>query len=572
MKVSGGIFGGLFISVGAAVFYFFVISTLLDALQMLFWQPAPATLISADVNSFQSRNDNGSYSTQYSLDMSYKYHVNGQKFVGNRVNIRDERISDSGILHQQLHEINIAARQNRLSVWVNPNNSTDAIYNRSVRLKHLIIMTLFASLFVYVGGGIVVATRKSPDKLPAGVTPSPDKPWTTRPEWASSTIYSDEKNKIGVIKFFAILLTLFSGMCVISLFGQHPAATGFAVTLMVPPVFLFRWYRKKKSEWEYFQSVPLKLTPYPGVIGGKVSGSLPVPTSFSDNDQYTCELICTRHWTTRSGNETTQNQTVVWSKSVKPRVSPLQKQTQVSFSIDVPADKPQSGVPDNDYHKWTLKVKSVLTGLNFNREYELPVFVTDQSQTVEDELKAEPLTLSEEANLQSRLAVTQAVESNKPIIQDTEKDLLTFQTPGSKSGWLLAGMGTLFFIIGMVIALIAESFFGYVFSTVATLFIVLGVFAVGKNCKIRVDANQLEIDVYMFSRLINMHRLAREDIVDIKAIRSSSSSTNGKQTSETFCLKVITKYGKVIDMGGEFKTMKNATYMKQKIESILTQS
>ena len=248
----------------------------------------------------------------------------------------------------------------------------------------------------------------------------------------------------------------------------------------------------------------------------------------------------------------------------------------------MPADKPSSSKPDNNYHTWTIKISSELQGINFNRAYDIPVFITQDSQTVEDELKQKPLTAQQKSQIHKRLSVNannQAQDLTRNSIQDTSiangpinnnpKQSLTMHTPGSKAGWFIGGIGTLFFIIGMVIATVGESFFGYVFSTMATVFIALGVFALARNCEIRVSPNLLEVDVFMFSKRVKQHKLNLNDIKEIKAYKSSSASQNGKQTTEKYDLKLFTVSGQRIDLGGEFVSMKNATHMQLEIEAVL---
>ncbi|MGR6873036.1 DUF3592 domain-containing protein [Pseudomonas sp. HK3] len=536
-------------------------------------QPS-AELNSAEVNSYQSRNDDGSYTTMYSVDMEYEYWSDGRSYTGNRVDISENNSSDSDKHYQRLHQLKQEAKRDQFKVWVNPNDLSESVYDRAVDIKLTLIMALFSSTFMLVGGGIIQVSRKKETPLPSGIKSDPSKPWTTRAEWASKTLYSNAESKLGLIKFFTILATLFLGVFALALFGQHPVATAFSFIFCIPPVLMFRWYRKTKREWDHFDKVPLHLKPYPGVIGGTVGGDISVPCAYTPNDQYTFELKCTHHWTTRSGKETRSHSSTIWSKVIKPTPRASSNATRLTFEFDVPSDKPSSSAPDNDYHSWTLDISSQLKGINFNREYEIPVFVTRDSKTIEDELTQQPLTTQQKADIHSRLSVNQnknpldhssMTASTKP----TENSSLSFHTPGSKAGWFIGGIGLLFFIIGVVIANTAESFFGFVFAAMATVFIALGILALGRNCHVRVQPNQLEVDVFIFSKMINQHRFTSQEVEDIKPRKSSSTSQNGKTVNEKYSLMLTTKKGKSIDLGGEFASMKNATHMKLEIESIL---
>lgn len=571
MKPGGVVFGGIFFLAGLAVFYFFVLSTLLDAFQMLNWQSVNADLQSAEISSYESRNDNGSYTTMYSVAMSYEYWVAGRSYYGDRADIQGYSSSDSDTHYQRLYKIKQEAGQNRLRVWVNPDDPTQSIYDLSVDIKMMAIMTLFSGVFMFVGGGIIAISRKDKAPLPANVMPDPRKPWTTRAQWASATILSNAKNKVGLIKFFSILSVMFFGMFAIALFGEGPVATGFAVAMCLPPFFLFRWYKKKKAEWDHFQKVPVNLSPYPGLIGGKVAGNILVPQPYAAGDQYTFTLKCTHHWVTRSGNERRHNSSLLWSNTFTPKPKAKINGTYLTFEFDVPADKPQSSEPDSNYHTWTLEITSQLNGINFQREYEIPVFITEDSKTVEDELIENPLTTEEKTAIHDRLNIQKPPQVTSNIEPDALDDTLSFHTPGDKTGWIFAAMGGVFFIVGMAIAIIGGSAFGYAFATVASLFIAIGVFIAGRNCKVQVSHSGIIVDVFLFSRYIKRHMLPPDNITEIKAVKSSSTSTNGKQSYERYGLNVITRYSHNIDLGGEFKSMKNATHIKLKIEAILKQ-
>lgn len=580
MKISGIIFGGIFFLAGLSTFYFLVLSTLFDAFHMQSWQSTPANLNQAEISSYESRNDDGSYTTMYSVNMEYEYWAGGQNHIGTRVDIRGDSSSDSDEHYQRLYKIKQENEQKKLNVWVNPDDPSDSIYDRKISIRLTAIMTLFASVFMFVGGGIVKISRKKESKLPAGITPDPNKPWTTRAEWATPTIYSDANSKLALIKFFSILSVLFFGMFSIALFGQHPVATTFSFLLWLPSYFLFRWYKKKKLEWDHFQKVPLQLTPYPGVIGGEVSGSILVPAPYTLGDNYTFTLKCTHHWTTRSGNETKSHSSILWSEAIQPTPKAKVNGTYLTFAFKVPADKDESSKPDNNYHRWTISISSKLKGIDFNRDYEIPVFITEKSQTVEDELKQQPLTASQKSDLHARLTVnhgdgisSESINNNTSKPSNNSQDqTLSLHTPGSTDGWFIGGIGVLFFVIGTVIATVGGSKFGIVFAAVATVFIAIGVYALGRNCQIKAEPNRLEISVFLFSKIVNHHVLATKDISEIKPHKSSSSSQNGKQTNEKYGLRLFTTSGRMIDLGGEFKSMKNATHMKLEIEKCLSHS
>ena len=155
MKKGGYLFGGVFFLAGAGFFIGVVLSQLFDAINMQSWSRINAQLISADVSSYQSRNDNGSYTTMYKLDASYQYEVNGRTFVGNRTAISTGSSSDQGEHYQLLSQLkNEQSRYGHIQIWIDPDDPTGSVYDRSLDVRLMLTMTLFCSIFMMIGGGL----------------------------------------------------------------------------------------------------------------------------------------------------------------------------------------------------------------------------------------------------------------------------------------------------------------------------------------------------------------------------------------------------------------------------------
>lgn len=558
MKKGGVLFGGVFLLAGLAVFYFMVLSPVIDATKMQFWQATKGQLISAKVHNYQSRNDDGGYTTMYKVLMQYQYKIGGNNYTGKRAKImNDNASSDSDDAYELLTNIHHEkSLNNDINIWVNPSDNQDSIYDRSLDFRFIIMMTFFSSIFMMVGLGIISYSRPEKEPIPDNV--EPDKPWTSRSQWASPIIYSDAKNSVKHAWFFALFACLFFGLFTIALFDRHPVATIFSILFLIPPVWLILRARRIQKEWLYFNKVPLTLSSYPGMVGGKVKGSLTVPGQNSARGKYSATLSCTKYWTTRSGNKTKSHQSVIYSDNQKLLARPSVSGGNIDFDFAVPAGKPESSVPSNSYHKWTVTIEGGLEGINFDRNYEIPVFVTEHSITEVEELAQQPLTSHEKRVLNERL--------NMDVSKI--KDEMFLHTPKSKESLPFAGIGALFFIIGTLIYTIGESFFGVVFAGVSCIFLGLGIWGYGRNCKIKVSPNNLQLDFYFFSWSLNQLKLTHNEVQSIEPFSSSTTHTNGKQTSEKFSLRLNTGIGKTIDLGGSFNSKKNALHLKQQVEAI----
>jgi len=558
MKKGGVIFGGIFFLAGLGFFYVAVLSQLIDAWNMQSWQAVNGLLVSSNVSSYQSRNDNGSYTTMYKLEAVFNYQVAGDKYRGDRVGINTSSSSDREDAYELMSKLKQDQRQHQsITVWYNPELPSESVYDRSLNWKLLLIMTSFTSIFILVGAGIIAFSWSGSKEDLEVRNADPEKPWTTYQPWASATIYSQAKSNLKLAWFLTALATLFFGTFSLAMFGEHPVATVFSFLFLIIPSLVGKRAIRIQREWDRFQKVPLTLNPYPSVIGGSMGGNLIVPARFKSGDQYSLNLVCTKHWTTRSGNETKSHQSIVWSKQQTAIIKQYGSGTKVQILFDVPADQTPSSKPDNHYHCWTLEVKGNLEGINFHRTYEVPVFVTKDSQTVKEELKENPLNISQKQAIKKRLAVS------------TVGDQIKLETPGSKAGLAFAGMGGLFSIIGIVIATLNTAFFGVVFALFGSLFFVAGLWIWGRKCKVLVTPKGCDVQVYWFFKKVKHHKIDVADISAIETLRSSGGSVNGKDMGDTFNLVIKYLQYSSLNIGGDFKSTKNATHMKLELERVL---
>jgi len=560
MNRSGVLFGGVFFLSGLAVFYFMVLSPIIDAGRMQFWHATPAQLISAKVHSYQSQNDDGGYTTMYKVLTQYQYNIDGSSYVGQRAQITgDSANSDSDGAYKLLSKIKYENKVHKgITIWVNPNDNQDSIYDRTLDFRFLIMMTLFGSIFMMVGWGVMSLSRQNKEKIPDNV--DPEKPWTSRSKWSSPVIYSDVQKSVKYACFFAVLATAFFGLFAIALFGKNIVGTVFSILFLIPPLWLILRAIRVRKEWLYFNKVPLTLMPHPGMVGGIVKGRLVIPNKSSSVDKYNVTLSCIKCWVKRSGNKTSSQQSIIYSDNQKLSTKPSRGGREINFNFNVPAGQPESSVPNQSYHKWEIRVKGDLESINFDRNYEVPVFVTEQSVTELDELMQQPLSHQERNELNERL----------DLDVSWVKDEMILHIPKAKEVLPIAGIGALFFIIGMLIYIIGGSFFGVVFSGVSCVFLGLGIWGYGRNCKIKVSSNNLQLDFYFFSWSLNQLILTPNQVRSIEPFSSSTTHINGKQANEKFSLRLITDVGKSIDLGGGFKSKKNALHLKQQIEAILS--
>jgi hypothetical protein len=552
------LFGGMFFMAGAGFFYLMVVSNLIDAWQMQSWQPTTAQLLNAQIISHQSRNDDGGSKTMYKVEASYVYQVDGRRYAGNRPSIdtgsSNEYADHSEILDKLKQE---DSTNTGITVWYDPEQPSQSVFDRSLNWRTLIMMTAFCLVFMLIGGGILAYTffSRAEDK-PVKRNIDPDKPWTSRLAWASPVIYSRAQGSVKMAWFLVALSLSFCGTFVIAMFGRHPVATGFALLLGLLPVLALKRAIRLQREWTKFKWVELHLDPHPGVIGGTVGGEMVIPLRSQTGSKFEFKLRCVEHETTGSGKQRTTSRSDVWSETKNIYAKSNLEGCHLEFAFDVPAGQQASTEPGRHYFEWVLSVKGENDTVDFDREYELPVFVTADSQTEDEELHQNPLTGMERHELEQRLSVTR------------RSGFISLKTPGSKVGIAFAGIGGLFTIIGIAVAILSAPVFGTVFASFGSLFLLLGLWVWGRNCHVEISSASCDVKTFWFKRLIRQQQLLPQHIKSISSYRSSSTTTNGKKTRK-YGLRMHPYLGSTIDIGGEFKSSKNAIHMKQEIEKVL---
>jgi len=501
-NMGGVLFGLIACLMGAFFFYSIVITGIIERIDVQSWHSVPAQLHDAGTDSCsQSEESNGYGKTMYQVEISYSYNYMGKRYTGSRVALNPDSSSESSFHNKLISDIQRKARHNDFRVWVDPDNPSQSVYDRSLNWRLTIPISLFTGTFIVIGIGIIVGTRKENDELANAV---PGKPWTSSSRWNSPIVYSSANSNLNLARFLTALSFLFFGTFVTFMAGQGFVLNLAAVAFSAPPLLVFRWYWKKRKEWMYYKNVPLELSSYPGSIGGDLKGRIIVPEPLRLRDRYNIEIKCTLYRTKQGISDNQLESAVIWSNKTRPTAKPCEEGTRLKFECYIPADQPESSKRSNSYFVWTVEVTSELENTNFIRSYEVPVFKTEESQSIDQELQASPLSQSEVKSIERR-------------VSSKEKGrMLSFHTPRDKAARIVFLIGVLFFPVGISVYLFSGSWVGIGFSGISCFAIVLGFLAWGKNCRVRVFSGRIDVDVFIFSRLWKQHKLHSHDVRSIE--------------------------------------------------------
>jgi len=140
------LFFGLFTLVGGLVLYFITIRPLMLYMNARSWPATPCEVVSSSVGSHRSSGKNSS--TTYSIDIVYRYTVEGREYLSDRYELMDA--SSSGRARKAAVVKRYPAGSKAVC-YVNPQDPTEAMLNR--QLSPFMLIGLGALLFLLIGVG-----------------------------------------------------------------------------------------------------------------------------------------------------------------------------------------------------------------------------------------------------------------------------------------------------------------------------------------------------------------------------------------------------------------------------------
>lgn len=231
---------------------------------------------------------------------------------------------------------------------------------------------------------------------PAGGNPAAL--WLAREEWARRRI-KDENRGGG---WFLLLFALFwNGIAwtvtLVTWSGQGDRGFEHYFVLLFPAigaVILLSGLYMLARLARY--GVPVfELATLPAPLGRVLAGHVRVPRGLPASSEVRVALRAIHRTVTRSGKNTNTREDVVWETSrILPGVLASGAGMTIPIAIAIPREAPETTVAnDNDRILWRLEVQSVVPGVDFLAQFEVPVFYTPESET--------PLTPEELARIGS---------------------------------------------------------------------------------------------------------------------------------------------------------------------------
>ncbi|MGI9248258.1 MAG: DUF3592 domain-containing protein [Woeseiaceae bacterium] len=375
-KIVVTLFALPFFSVGVWMLWS-VSSSFYDAWRMQDWAAVEAKLARGGYET-----NSGSDSDTYEAFAEYSYTYGGQRYSGNRVSLSDggDNIGD----HQQdigRRLQNTVASGGAMLVYVDPENPSDSIIDRSVRWGLIGFKSIFLFVFGGVGLGLLIFVWRAAPEKDASKPEYQASPWLLNDDWQTSTIHSSSKTAMWGAWAFAAFWNLISAAVPFLLYQEVMQRENYIalVGLLFPLVGigLLAWAIRRTLEWRRFGAAPVTLDPFPGSIGGHVGGTIDLNLPFDPAARFQLTLNNLHCYYSGSGKNRSRKEEAKWQDALVAHAEPGARGTRLTFRFDVPEGLDASDTDhDDSYYVWRLNLRAELPGTDLDRDYDIPVYAT----------------------------------------------------------------------------------------------------------------------------------------------------------------------------------------------------
>lgn len=541
---------------GVGVFMTYSIgSNLLDATRMNNWTPVQASLERAGYESHS-----GDDSTTYEAYARYAYDFGGQQYTADRVAIAggaDNIGSYQTNLGNRLRQI--MSRGETVTVYVNPQDPSLAIIDRSLRWGLIGFKSIFLFVFGGVGLGLIILTLRAPKDKDQTAIKFVDKPWLVNDHWQTADIKSSSKATMYFTWFFAALWNLISAPLPFVIYEEVTTRNNLPalIGLLFPVVGmgLLVWAIRRTLEWRRFGPAPVTMDPYPGSIGGHVGGTLNLNLPYDSSHHFSMTLICLRSYMSGSGKNRSRKEDAQWQDTQVAHAASASRGSRLSFRFDVPADLSEADADrsDDSYNIWRLNLKADIPGTDIDRDYDIPVYAT-----------------AEESAHLSDFSIEQARTEQRKIDDGEIEKLFEFEHGASGKTMffpmgrnLMAGLsgllfGSIFSGIGWFLLTKESSYFmGGIFGLVGVIILISAFYFVLNSLEVIKSGGELRTIRSVFGIPIKRRQMRIADFVRFSK-RETSKTQSGSKHVIRYAVSAVDRYNNRVVVGEGFAGVSQA--------------
>jgi hypothetical protein len=547
-RILGSLFALPFFGVGVWMLWS-ISSTMFDASQMASWTQVEARLSSAGYETHR-----GDDSDTYQAYAKYTYTYQGQTYVGHRVSISGGA-DNIGDYQQDIGRdlSNALARGEAIFVYVDPDNPSDAIIDRSIRWAMIGFKSIFVFVFGGVGLGLLILIWRAPKEKDKNDPKFAGKPWLLNDDWQTATIRSSSKTSMYAMWGFAAFWNLVSAPLPFVMYDEVVNKKNYialiALLFTAVGIALLVWAIRRTLEWKRFGATPVVLDPFPGSIGGHVGGTIDIGVPFNAANEFMVTLTNIHSYTSGSGKNRSQKEKAAWQDALVAHAEPGTRGTKLTFRFDVPEGQDESDTDkDDSYHLWRLNLSAELDGTDIDRSFEIPVYATATKSRQLSNVAVERSREKQEAAFDKAILETVRIEHDaggRRMIYPMGRYL------GSSLGVIIVSAA--FAAVGWwLIVNEGARVFGSVFGGIGVLVGIAAVYTMSNSLEVSRDSNGIKTVRRILGIPIKRSFMRRDEFVKFTR-RSSFQSQNGGKHVMYYSIYATDSEGDKVVVGEGFK-------------------
>ena len=305
-----------------------------DYLEARRWIETPA-----DIESLKIVYGHQNGTNTYSANAKYTYTIDGISYVGTQLGLVQNKDSNKKYWTAIQRKINAAQKQGQAVAWVNPNNPSQAVLDRSFRGWVFAFRMSMCFLFGLIGIGFLGIAMQSASSPDGEIHPF------QRSLFRSGIIGGLILIGMGIFPYLFVSIKLTIGVVLSMLLSAFITFAG--------GYLLFKSWGLNRQLKKYGPTI-LTIKNPPARTGQPLIGSFETLGEIDHRD-FKFNLICNE--TVHSGDYS--NKKILWGANENFVVVTKDSKTTVEFSIEVPDHLPPSGSRGENAHvEWELKAET----------------------------------------------------------------------------------------------------------------------------------------------------------------------------------------------------------------------
>ncbi len=357
-----------------------VISILSESSEADNWQQAEAIILSVRLAS-----ERGGDSTFYSAAGHYIYQWQGKNYNSKRIFVSDRYDKDEAYHRDIVQQLKQHRRsKERITIWVNPDNPSDAVIYRDLRSSSIVAPAITAlillSISALIFGGIhyLKIIQKNEDEQQRRY---PNEPWKWKKIWQTDQLKSSHKIQLIVLIIATIVMTIISVAAAPTIIEKYIKEQDQLILLfaLFPFCTLICWVQTiiYFLRWKRFSDTRFKLDTLPAALGHILRGELIMKEKLPASTVFNIKLTNIRSHIVKSGNKSNRTETILWQDEQKIPVEVGSYSTAFRLPIlfEIPRDAAPSNWEKSDNELlWRLNIQANIPGADYIQTFEVPVF------------------------------------------------------------------------------------------------------------------------------------------------------------------------------------------------------